>query len=547
MGKELAVERRPRHGRPRASSANAARTADACDSTDSGKRKAESIPTKGRDPHEHEDEDERSGVERAAHALPSPLMADDAPDATLGTATRDSGSDEGPTRSPEVAALVLLWSAHDPTRSGEVLLVPADQTLVLGRGGERPERGVRARFVRQRPGENTPAAPLADPKLSRAQLEIRATPEGLALRNLGRRRLRIDGAEVDRGVLREGRVARIGERLVLQATRRPLRLPPTVSGAPAAHAFGAPDADGIVGESPAVWALRDRLAFVAPRPLHVLVHGATGSGKELAARAIHRASGRPGALVARNAATIPEGLLDAELFGNVKDYPNPGMREREGLVGRAHEGTLFLDEIGEIPEAMQAHLLRVLDADGEFQRLGEERTRRADLRVVAATNRDPASLKHDLLPRLTLRVHCPGLGERREDVPRLAQTLLAAATEDDPALRERFAEPDGGFRLAPELVEALALHGYRQHVRELHGLLWQSFQSSLGGRLELTSEVRAALDVAPPPPTVAPEELGREDIVAALEAHDGVVSRAYAALGLRSRHQLHRLMKKHGL
>ncbi|HJK93709.1 MAG TPA: sigma-54-dependent Fis family transcriptional regulator, partial [Polyangiaceae bacterium LLY-WYZ-15_(1-7)] len=151
------------------------------------------------------------------------------------------------------------------------------------------------------------------------------------------------------------------------------------------------------------------------------------------------------------------------------------------------------------------------------------------------------------LPRLPLRVHCPGLGERREDVPRLAQTLLAAATEDDPALRERFAEPDGGFRLAPELVEALALHGYRQHVRELHGLLWQSFQSSLGGRLELTSEVRAALDVAPPPPTVAPEELGREDIVAALEAHDGVVSRAYAALGLRSRHQLHRLMKKHGL
>src|SRR5690606_5383103 len=104
---------------------------------------------------------------------------------------------------------------------------------------------------------------------------------------------------------------------------------------------------GIVGESPAAWALRDELAFVAARDLHVLLHGATGTGKELAARAIHglgRSAGRE--MIARNAATLPAGIADAELFGNAKDYPNPGMRERPGLVGAADGSTLFLDELG---------------------------------------------------------------------------------------------------------------------------------------------------------------------------------------------------------
>ena len=114
--------------------------------------------------------------------------------------------------------------------------------------------------------------------------------------------------------------------------------------------------------------------------------GETGTGKELAARAVHRFSTRADRpLVARNAATMPAGLIDAELFGNARNYPNPGMAERPGLVGQADGGFLFLDEIGELPSELQAHLLRVLDAGGEYQRLGESRVRRSDFRLLAAT------------------------------------------------------------------------------------------------------------------------------------------------------------------
>src|SRR5262249_46286359 len=151
--------------------------------------------------------------------------------------------------------------------------------------------------------------------------------------------------------------------------------------------FGRADADGFVGESPAAWDLRDRLAFIGPQAGHVLLVGESGVGKELAARALHarsRRSRRP--LVSRNAATLPEALIDAELFGHARDYPNAGMPERAGLVGEADGGTLFLDEIGELPEARQAHLLRLLDG-GEYQRLGDPRVRRADVRFIAATNR----------------------------------------------------------------------------------------------------------------------------------------------------------------
>src|SRR5262249_38405316 len=209
---------------------------------------------------------------------------------------------------------------------------------------------------------------------------------------------------------------------------RPLEMPVMrASSEAASFAFGAADTHGIVGESPAAWALRDTVAFAARSVGHVLIHGESGVGKELVARAIHALSARRARpLGARNAATFPEALVDAELFGNAKNYPNPGMIEREGVVGEADGSTLFLDEIGELPAALQAHLLRVLDRGGEYQRLGEPRVRRADLRVVAATNRSIDELKHDLAARLTLRVEVPSLADRREDIPLLARHLLEA-------------------------------------------------------------------------------------------------------------------------
>ncbi len=163
------------------------------------------------------------------------------------------------------------------------------------------------------------------------------------------------------------------------------------------------------------------------RPLsgHVLVHGASGTRKELVARAVHAISSRStGPIVCRNAATFPEALIDAELFGNARNYPNAGMPERRGLVGEADGGTLFLDEFAELPPAMQAHLLRVLDA-GEYQRLGEPRARTSSFRLVAATNRPLAAMKEDVLARLVHRIEIPGLDARMEDVPLIARHLFA--------------------------------------------------------------------------------------------------------------------------
>ena len=253
-------------------------------------------------------------------------------------------------------------------------------------------------------------------------------------------------------------------------------------------------------------------------------------------------------LVARNAATIPAGLVDAELFGNVADYPNRGMKARPGLIGAADGSTLFLDEIGELPEELQAHLLRVLDR-GEYQRLGEEAARTSRFRMIGATNRPLERLKHDLLARLTLRVELPSLADRVEDVPLIARHLLREAAAADPALAARFVEEIDGepvVRIAPELVIALCRAPLEHGVRELASLLWRCIQESRGAWVVLAPGVAADVARAIEPANEA-VDVDAEAVRAALEEHDWVVSRAWKALGLKNRHVLSRLMKKHGL
>ncbi|MEM6996383.1 MAG: sigma 54-interacting transcriptional regulator, partial [Myxococcota bacterium] len=315
--------------------------------------------------------------------------------------------------------------------------------------------------------------------------------------------------------------------------------------------FGAPDEFGVVGESWAAWRLRDAVAFTAARGGHVLITGQSGSGKELVARAIHALSARRDReLVARNAATLPESLVDAELFGNAAGYPNAGMQERPGLVGRADGSTLFLDEIGELPVGLQAHLLRVLDGDGEYHRLGSAETLRCDLRLVAATNRDPDELKHDLLARLRLRVAVPSLSERREDVPLIVRHLLRQTAERDETLRQRFFDetPEGPVvRLSAALMVALTSLPYRLAVRELDSWLWRALSASRGDRLELPEGLEAAAQGPQTSAAVRPDDLGPDEIQAALQLHDGVQERAWRHLGLKNRYALIRLINKHGL
>lgn len=458
---------------------------------------------------------------------------------------------------PDVIVLVIAWYPLEPQRVGELAVVPASGSAqVLGRGGDDDEP--RVRFFRPCPGRLEPTGPLASPALSRRQLELANGPDGVEVRNVGQCTMRINGVECLSARIQPGDTLRFRQELLLLCAQRPARLEPLRHfEMAAAGAFGEADVAGILGESPAVWALRERIAFAAKSSAHVLFVGETGTGKELAARAVHRFSARAGRpLVARNAATLPSGLIDAELFGNVRNYPNPGMADRPGLIGQADGGFLFLDEIGELPAELQSHLLRVLDAGGEYQRLGESTSRRSDFRLLAATNRDPEELKHDLVARLTLRVELPPLSERREDVALLVRHLILRASEKSPEIAARFVARQEGaaaVRVDTQLVDELLRRSYSANMRELEGLLWNAMSGSDGDTVsssELPSGRRARESgAAPSVPSSHPRnaEPSEEAIRQALARENGNVARAAKALGLSTRYALYRLMTKLGI
>lgn len=443
-------------------------------------------------------------------------------------------------------SLVVLWWRGEPGRVGEVLL-PGTAPACFGRDGSGEVGESRLRLVRQRPGRNEPTSPLSNPLLSRRQLLVQRPPgesNALLLECLGKRVLSVNGIERDRAAVHAGDLVEIQRVACLLCVERPSQLPSSSS----LHAFAEADEDSIVGESPAIWALRQRVAFAASRNAHVLVTGPSGTGKELVARAIHQGSSRRRkALVARNASTIPPTLADAELFGNAPHYPNAGMTERPGLIGQADGSTLFLDEMGELPLDVQAHLLRVLDS-GEYQRLGDARPRVADVRFIAATNRSVTELKPDLAARFALHVQVPGLEQRSEDLPLLARHLVRSIAGRDAAVGERFLEgwdgATGEPRFSGRLMSALALHRYSTHVRELESLLWISMQSSPAGELECTDEVGKAIRL--PIRGRDPDAVSCEELQAALERNKGMKERVWRDLGLSSRHALTRLMRKLG-
>jgi two-component system nitrogen regulation response regulator GlnG/two-component system response regulator HydG len=393
--------------------------------------------------------------------------------------------------------------------------------------------------------------------ISRRQLVFRVEGEGgLRVDNVGRCKMLLNGIATDAGRLQPGDLLELKGQLLLHCVQWPRWVPrPSEYPMERAPAFGEADSDGLVGESPAVWSLREDVSFLAARAGNVLLLGASGTGKELVAHAIHGLSSRRGKkLLARNAATIPEGLIDAELFGNVKDYPNAGMPARPGLFGAADGSTLFLDEIGELPAELQAHLLRVLDSKGEYQRLGEAFTRTADVRLIAATNRPVELLKQDLVARFPLRAGLPDLNQRREDIPLLVQHILRQAAAKDAAIGKRFFERRTSDRptprIAPDLILALVAHSYTTHVRELEGALWQAIATSPGQQLELTTAVSEKLGVTAKDKRaelIAGKPPSREEVVACLERNGGVQERAWRELGLKNRYVLKRLIKKFGL
>ncbi|MEL6342181.1 MAG: sigma 54-interacting transcriptional regulator [Myxococcota bacterium] len=444
-------------------------------------------------------------------------------------------------------ALIVLWSAAQPARMGEMVELPdayRSRAAILGRGDQGGDR--RVRFIQQRPGRNVVQPPLDDGYISRVQVRIAPLgSEGFSVENVGRCPMLINENRVDRGEVRVGDILTLYRRLMVLCVMRPRVLPESRNWKTALHPFGKPDAFGLVGESPAAWALREQLALVAPRNRHVLLLGESGTGKELAAQIIHGLSQRTGSLVSRNAATLPEGLIDAELFGNIRDYPNPGMPMRPGLIGTANGGSLMLDEIGELPAALQAHLLRVLD-EGEYQPLGESRVKKADIRLIAATNRAEAELKPDLLARLTLRLQTPPLRERREDIPLLIRHLFERIRLEDPDVGARFYDAEkGAMRISSALIFAFTRQHLPLNVRQLDQLLWEAILAAPDDRLRLVSELKESLKEPVIATTRSPEEISAEQIQEALRATGGVLAETWKTLGLKNRYVLRRLMRKY--
>lgn len=258
----------------------------------------------------------------------------------------------------------------------------------------------------------------------------------------------------------------------------------------------------LIGQAPALQAVTRQIELVAPTNAAVLILGESGTGKEVVAREIHRLSGRAERpLIKVNCAAIPRELYESEFFGHAKGAFTGALRDRAGRFELADGGTLFLDEIGEIPLDMQAKLLRVLQ-EGEIERIGEERTRRIDVRIIAATNRnlraesEEGRFRQDLYYRLSVfPMELPPLRKRLEDIPLLAEHFL-----------NRFARQLG--RPRPRLtlanLQELQRYDWPGNVRELQHTLERACIVATDGRLRFDFPQTAAkrrAELSEPPST----------------------------------------------
>src|SRR5690349_16751071 len=237
--------------------------------------------------------------------------------------------------------------------------------------------------------------------------------------------------------------------------------------------------DGLVGRSQVMRDLFQLLEIVASTSSTVLITGETGTGKELAARAIHHNSARrTNRFVALNCSAIPETLLEAELFGHVRGAFTGAVGTRQGRLEQAHKGTLFLDEVGTMSPALQAKLLRVLQ-EREFERVGDSHTIRIDVRVIAATHSDlqrmvqDESFREDLFYRLNvIPVALPPLRDRREDIPLLVQHFLQKLAAEQ--------VPPRTVTMSQEALRRLMAYPWPGNVRQLENFVERALAFSHG-------------------------------------------------------------------
>ena len=274
----------------------------------------------------------------------------------------------------------------------------------------------------------------------------------------------------------------------------------------------------LIGQAPALQAVTHQIELVAPTNAAVLILGESGTGKEVVAREIHRHSRRAERpLIKVNCAAIPRELYESEFFGHAKGAFTGALRDRAGRFELADGGTLFLDEIGEIPLDMQAKLLRVLQ-EGEIERIGEERTRKIDVRIIAATNRnlraesEAGRFRQDLFYRLSVfPMELPPLRKRIEDIRLLAEHFLT-----------RFARQLGRPRPRLTLANVQELQGYDWpgNVRELQHALERACIVAADGRLRFDFPTAASRQPSRPLESPTPQRILTDEELRSLEANN---------------------------
>ncbi len=290
------------------------------------------------------------------------------------------------------------------------------------------------------------------------------------------------------------------------------------------------DFDHLIGQAGAMRSVFDMVAKVAPYKTTVLLTGESGTGKELLARALHRHSPRgDGPLIPVNCGAIPEALLESELFGHVKGAFTGAVRARRGLFAEADGGTIFLDEIGELPVALQVKLLRVLQEE-EIRPVGESRSEKVDVRVVAATSRDleeqsrTGAFREDLYYRLNvIHIRIPPLRARRDDVPALVDHFVGR-------LSRKFGRTIEGVE--PEALEAILSYEWPGNVRELENAIERAILLSEGAILTLAALPPAVQDgptARRPLLSTSDDDLSIKRRVATLEAE--LIARALDKTG----------------
>ncbi len=301
----------------------------------------------------------------------------------------------------------------------------------------------------------------------------------------------------------------------------------------------------LLAESAVMQPILRLMERIGPSDANALITGEHGTGKEVVAAWLHAASPRAARpMVTVNLGGLSEGVFESELFGHTKGAFTDAKTDRVGRFELADGGTLFLDEIANLSMAQQAKLLRVLQ-EGEFERVGSSRSRRVDVRILAATNADVRAevaagrFREDLFFRLnTVEIHLPPLRERRDDIPLLAGHFLKQ-------FAARYRRPVTG--LSPDGMRALLAYSWPGNVRELAHAVERATLLAEGTAVTGADlSFRAVTDAAPKLDEMSLEEVERALITKALARHDGNVSLAAQALGL-SRSALYRRLQRHGL